>query len=559
MIFEKIKKIFVSNKSLVRVIYLQTIVVGLFSLAPIIYMRDVYGPIISAESIHNLFYATFALLVALVCQSLVSVLRRRTLFAASVILEQAVLSDVLRLSYQYASETGRLISTPLNDFQAVKKFLSSQPMMALLDLPMSILFIVIVFFIHPFMGWITLLGVVLTALVSFTTERKVAPLMKQVYADMSKNGQFLSDLYYCAKEIRPNVPFETLAARSERDQSNSQSLLLRASDVQASGITLVKFVSTVQGSVMLGLGAALMIASVLHPALGAYLIIAKILGGFASRPIIQLLSSWKSLNDTYEAISRLRTFDEYSIEQKFQKGLPKPDGLLTFQNVNLVRNNVRILTNISLTVKKGQLLTVVGPPGSGKSTLLKLATGLLAPTSGEVQLSSIRASKWDPNESCHYIGYVSQNPTIFDGNVLQNIARFSEVNDTRISYLVKKLNLDRIIGKLENGIHTALSPEVPILSIGEQQKLCIARALYTSPRYLILDEPDSALDSQNKKILIDLIVELMREGETTILVASHSSDFIRISEWLMVLQGGSILGYGRTPAVIQKLQEDGKK
>ena len=207
-------------------------------------------------------------------------------------------------------------------------------------------------------------------------------------------------------------------------------------------------------------------------------------------------------------------------------------------------NNVEIVSDISLDVRHGEMLGIVGPSGSGKSSFLRLLNRLDEPTSGTVFLEGQDYRQFSPRELRRRVGMVTQRPFLFPGGVASNVSfgprqRGETLPEAEIARLLERVGLPGFAGR-----------EVTNLSGGEQQRVSLARALANRPEVLLLDEPTSALDEQAKAGVEELICNLVRETSLTCLLVTHDRDQARrMCDRVAILETGHLIQTG-TPAEV---------
>lgn len=204
----------------------------------------------------------------------------------------------------------------------------------------------------------------------------------------------------------------------------------------------------------------------------------------------------------------------------------------------------RVLHKISLQVDAGEFVALIGKSGAGKSTLLDLILGLLIPTEGEVLIGGTESQKaldlWGGR-----VAYLPQSPAVIFGTIAQNVAMNlseKEIVENRVWECLDKAELSNFVRSLPDGIHTLLGQRSEALSGGQKQRLGLARALYRSPRLLIMDEPTNSLDSETERAVMDTIASLV--PSTTVLMIAHQISTIKRAERILVLQAGKLLGAG---------------
>lgn len=329
-----------------------------------------------------------------------------------------------------------------------------------------------------------------------------------------------------------------------------------ASDTNSLIDAFGKFSQLVQGSAMIFLGCWISLNDTSHDLTGGSIIFASILASRILQPLLSLTASWKTILDAKNSYSRLNALLDAVPQKSNTMALPEPLGNLSVQSASIAipETNQVIVKAVSFELPAGKLLTIIGPSGSGKSTLARAIVGATPLSNGKIRLDGVDIHQWNKVELGPHIGYLPQDIELFDGTIAENIGRFSSFNleDVRsASHLVK---LTEIIENLPNGFSTEISEDGGILSGGHRQRLALARAIYLNPKLIVLDEPNSSLDAAGDLALIETLEYLKSQG-TTIIVISHRSNLIKISDYLMLLSDGVIRSYGPRDLVMQKLQE----
>lgn len=238
-------------------------------------------------------------------------------------------------------------------------------------------------------------------------------------------------------------------------------------------------------------------------------------------------------------------------------------GSVSFKNVsfNYRGSQSEVIKNMSLQIEAGEFIAIAGESGSGKSTLVDLLLGLLEPTSGKVEISSViprEAIRSWPNA----ISYVPQSVAVFEDSILKNVGigfHSSEISEQRVEEVLRLAQLEKFVKKLPNGIHEVLGERGNTLSGGQIQRLGIARALYNKPELLILDEATSALDNKTENEITEMILQL--KGQLTLVVIAHRLSTIRNADRVIFLKDGQIEAEGTFSALkagFPELEEQAK-
>ncbi len=226
---------------------------------------------------------------------------------------------------------------------------------------------------------------------------------------------------------------------------------------------------------------------------------------------------------------------------------------IVFENVsfNYPSSDAPALNKVNLKISKNQLIAFVGRSGSGKSTLIDLLAGLRKPTEGALYFDDANIESMDLASLRQRIGYVTQEITVFNDTVRNNLlfAR-PDADDETIHACLKMAHLDGVVEKLPNGLDTVLEESGTILSGGERQRLALARALMGKPDILLLDEATSALDNESERIVRSAIREIT--SKVTVVVVAHRLSSVQDADMIYVLDNGSIIEQGTFNLLINK-------
>ena len=212
---------------------------------------------------------------------------------------------------------------------------------------------------------------------------------------------------------------------------------------------------------------------------------------------------------------------------------------INLENIRFSFNEDRvIIKDINLKIKKGQTIGIIGESGSGKSTLIDLIIGLHKPTSGQILIDGVSGFQMD-QQWRKKIGYVSQSIYLTDDTIKNNIAlgvQKNEINDLRISELLKQVQLEEFISNLKFGVNTKVGERGVQLSGGQRQRIGIARALYHEPDVIILDEATSALDNETERDVMESFNNLI--GVKTIIMIAHRMTTLKDCDFIYKIENG---------------------
>jgi len=306
-------------------------------------------------------------------------------------------------------------------------------------------------------------------------------------------------------------------------------------------------------SLILGIGAYLAVKQEITPGL---MIAGSILLGRALAPIDLMIGSWKGFISARSQYARLNEIlDEQQAEPQ-RMSLPAPEGHVLVENliVSAPGSKTPILKNISFVVPAGSVVGVIGPSASGKSTLARALLGVWAPQHGVVRLDGADINNWDKRELGPYVGYLPQDIELFEGSISENIARFREVEPDKVIQAAKAAGVHEMILQLPEGYDTVIGSDGVNLSGGQRQRVGLARAIYGSPRLIILDEPNSNLDEVGERALAMAIQQLKASG-ATVFIITHRTSILAQLDRLLVMSNGAIGLYGPRDKVMAELNK----
>jgi ATP-binding cassette subfamily C protein len=323
-------------------------------------------------------------------------------------------------------------------------------------------------------------------------------------------------------------------------------------------VALSKFVRLLLQSLALGIGAALAITNEISP--GA-IFASMFIVGRALAPIDQVIGAWKSIIQARGAYRTLNEFLGHSPPDVALTHLPAPSGKLHVEQVTVFTpaQDGAILQNVSFGVGAGEVVGVIGPSGAGKSTLVRMIAGAGVPDRGSIRFDGAEQRDWDPERLAHHIGYMPQEAALFAGTVKDNITRFrlslgedSSAVDALAVEAAQLAGAHEMILRLPGAYDYQLALGGRGLSAGQAQKVALARALFGSPRYLILDEPNANLDAEGDQQLVLTLSELKSRG-TTILLVAHRLSVLPVIDKLLVIKDGKPELFGPREEVMRRI------
>ena len=534
--------------------------VGFFSffinalmLVPTFYMLQVYGRVITSGSLTTLSMLTLIMTGLVITLGCLEWTRSRIMVRVSNRLDMLLSRQVYKASFKRALESGGMDASaqPLNDLTGLRQFLSGNGLFAFFDAPWLPIYIAVMFMFHPWFGWVATGSALLLLLLAFVNERLTGPTLAQANKEHIGASLYTTKNLRNAEVIESMGMLETLMERWWNRQKNVLLLQSRASDKGAMISTLSRSFRILVQSLILGLGAYL---AVDHQ-VGAGLVFAgSVLLGRALAPIDLIIGSWKGFIAARSQYARLNAILASQQAQPERMSLPAPKGDVQVENLTVAApgSNIAIIKNISFSVPAGCVVGIIGPSAAGKSTLARALLGIWAPLQGVVRLDGADISAWDKHELGPHIGYLPQDIELFEGSVSDNIARFTRVDSEKVILAATTAGVHDMILLLPDGYDTVIGGDGVVLSGGQRQRIGLARALYGSPRLIILDEPNSNLDEVGDRALIAALHRIRLSG-ATLFVITHRTNIVSQLDRLMVMSNGGLSLFGPRELVLTEL------
>lgn len=533
-----------------------SLVCSLLVLAPSGYMLEVYDRVVNSRNHTTLVMLTLLVLGAYMVMELLEWARSEVMRAASVELDRRMSGRIFSAIFE--ANLRRLpggTQQPLHDFRLVRDFLYSPVLLALLESPISLVMMVLLFLISPVLGWSALMFAVVQTFVAWLNERSTKPPLMQANRAAIEAQQYADNTLRNAEVIESMGMLRDTHRRWLGKQRDFLDLQALASE-RAGGFQAVsKLLQTTLSSMLLGLGAWLLLHNQLSGG-GGMIIVASILGGRMLAPLVQVVSQWQSVVNVRDAWSRVEQLLEAVPAQPRSMALPAPRGALHVEQLvaGAPGNPALILRGVQFALAPGEVLAVVGPSAAGKTTLARLLVGLWPAQGGKVRLDGADIHTWDKAELGVHLGYLPQGVELFEGTLAENIARFAQVEPAKVEAAARAVGLHEFILSLPQGYDSPVGPEGARLSGGQRQRVGLARALYGDPVFVVLDEPNSSLDEEGDAALARAIQEGKARG-TTFVVMTHRTSVLGVADKMLVLRDGMQQAFGPRDEVLATLQQ----
>ena len=540
----------------VKRVLLFGILTNLLVLMPTWYMLEVYGRVLDSRNTHTLLMLTLLVLGAYVLLEVLEWVRSSLLHHAAQQLETDLAPSLFEAQFQARlNRLGGVQPQALGDLGTLRSFIAPPAMTALLDAPFALLILILIWWINPLLGAMSVLAALLLFIIGALTERGTRQPLGEANQASREALHHANGVMRNAQAIEAMGMMGSVFQRWSQKQDKFLERQAAASDHAGIGSAGTKLIQTLQGSLLLGLGCWLTLQGELDPS-GGMMIVASVLGGRALAPMAMAIGQWRQVVQVRQAHARLDAFMRGLPKQAPAMPLPAPQGVLTVDNLSAVApgSQFPLLRGVNFQLRPGETLAVVGPSGAGKTTLARLLVGLWPAASGKVRLDGVDVYTWNKAELGPYVGYLPQSIELFDGTVAENIARFGEADPVRLEVAARAVDLHDPIVALPDGYDTRIGVDGAPPSGGQRQRLALARALYGDPRYMVLDEPNSNLDEAGEAALLKMLTTLKARG-TTVIIITHRTSVLVACDKLMILRDGQMQACGPRDEVLQALKK----
>ncbi len=531
------------------------LIAGLLALAPTLYMLEVYDRVVNSRSHLTLAMLTLLVLFVYAVMEVLDWARAETMREAGELLDRHLVPRVFQAIFESnLRRLGPPSIQPMSDFRTLRDFLPHPVLAAAMESPVALVFALILFAISPALGWSATLGAVVQVALAWFNERSTSPPLlaanraaigAQQYADGSlRNAEVIE-----AMGMLANVHRRWMARQRE-----FLGLQADASDKAGAFQAISKFVQTTMASLLLGLGAWLILLDAL-PGGAGMMIVGSVLGGRMLAPLVQVVSQWRAVVNLRDAWARLdQLFDKLPPRQPAMP-LPPPKGRLTVENLvaGAPGTSTPILRGLAFALQPGEVLAVIGPSAAGKTTLARLLVGLWPAASGKVRLDGADVFAWDKQELGPHLGYLPQGVELLEGTLAENIARFGEPSLAKVQAAARAIGLHEFIESLPQGYDSPVGRDGAMLSGGQRQRVALARAIYGDPVLVVLDEPNSSLDEAGDMALAQAIRTLKAQGSTFV-VMTHRTSVLGVADKMLVLRDGAQQAFGLRDEVLAALK-----
>jgi len=542
-----------------RHVVLASIMTNLIIIASPLFVMNVYDRVIPNNAFDTLWALAIGIGIAYLFDFLLKNLRSYFVDVAGrnadVLIGSRIMQHLMSARLDHMPESAGAVANNIREFESLREFFSSSSLVALLDLPFLLLFIWVVYYIGGLMVLPVLIAVPLVFLVGFFLQMPFQHIVESHYKESTQKHALLFEIVQGLETIKTSMAEGRMQARWENVVGKTAMSNSRAKVLANISVTFSVYVTQMVSVAIVIIGVYLISKGELT--VGG-LVACNILAGRSMAPlsaVAGLLSRFQQSRMALNALNMLMEMPSERPDDKdtFHYGDIEPSLTLEDISFSYPGTDKAVLNDITLKLRPGEKVGIVGRTGAGKSTLGKLCVGLYQPVKGSVKVGNIDLRQMDVANLRRKVGYVSQDPLLFYGTLRDNIAfGLPEADDLSIKYAAEIAGVDEFVKDHPAGYGMKVGERGSSLSGGQRQAVSIARALLTEPEVLIMDEPSSNMDNQSEFRLKQKLGPYIKDK--TVIFITHRHSMLDLVDRLVIMDRGRILVDGPKNAVLDGLK-----
>ncbi len=516
------------------VILLFSVLTNLLKLATPLYVMQVLDRIPASRSIETLVMLTVITIAAVLTGVIIDIVRRRMFMHWGAWIEQQFGPKLVHdgLATNIATDV-MAPSKALRDLSTVRQFISGSGLITWLDVVWAPFFVALVYLIDPMLALIVFIAALAVLALGLLQEISTRSSNDAARRAQSTGKKWVAAAERSSETIGPLSMADSLARRWSDSASESLDEGMRSKKRSTTIAAAIYFLGRSLRIALLCVGILLVINS--GQTLGA-IMAAGVLGRMAFKLVEKAMSKWRDLVSARAAYGRMCNAlgaETAPYTSMIDHQLPAP---LSIRDVGHRYSNqtASVVKRVSVTMRPGEVLCMIGPSASGKTTLSRLVSGLLRPKSGSIRLGDVDTARLPQNGHARYVGYLPQEVRLFSGTVRENIARMELGDFSLVVEAAQLTGMHDIILQLPQGYDTEIAENEPLLSTGQRKGIALARALYGWPQLIVLDEPEPHIDRTGRRALMQALKTCTAQG-SIVVVTSQSRGMTKIADKVLLL------------------------
>lgn len=546
------------NKSIYIEVMMAAVVINIFAAVSPLFVMNIYDRVVPNSAFSTLWVLSigmaFAYLFDLALKNLRSFFIEVAGRRADVKISGRIFEQVLGMKMMERPASAGVLTANMREFDSLRDFFTSATMIALIDLPFSLLFIVLIAILSGPTVFAVLVAIPIVVGVSWFKQRHIEGVIRQSMAENALKNAMLFESVTGLETVKVQAAEGHLQRQWEELSTRASRTSVQMRKISASIQYWAAFIQAMAGIGLIIIGVYQISEG--HITMGA-LVASYMLSNRALAPLGQIAALITRMQQTRESLQQLDNLMTKKVERPKGRhfiSMPTVRGKIELRDVVFAYpgQTIAALANVSLTINPGEHIGIIGAVGSGKTTLQRLVQNLYEPKSGAILLDGTDVRQIDPGDLRRSIGVIQQRPQLFYGSVRQNITMGHEtVSDRAVTRAAELSGVMDFLRDTQHGLDTQVGERGEQLSGGQQQAVAVARALLYDPPILIMDEPTSSLDPSSEARLLRRLEVLVRNR--TIVVITHKASMLSLVDKLILMDRGHILAMGSKEEIMRRL------
>ncbi len=547
------------NWKIYREVIAASTMINVFALASTIFIMNVYDRVIPNQAYETLWVLAIGVFVAFIFDFILKNLRAMFLDVAGrkadVEISAKLFEQMLGMQLAARPASAGVLAANMREFETIRDFFTSATMAALIDLPFTAFFLIIIAIIGGPIVFVPLLSIPLVIFGGWLLQKPMESIVKESLHENALKNALLFETITGLEAIKTQAAEGHTQRKWEELTEKASRTSVRSRRVSAFALNYSVFVQQVTSVGIVIAGVFLISNAVIS--MGA-LIACVILSGRAMAPLAQVAGLMTRFNQSWQSYKQLQDLMQKPVERPAGKhfiSMPRVTGKIEFRNVvfRYPGQTRPAVNDLSFTVEPGDHVGIIGAVGSGKTTIERLLLNLYQPESGAILIDGTDVRQIDPGDLRRNIGGVQQGEQLFFGSVRENITMGHETApDAAVVRSAELAGVSEFLRDTETGLDTQVGERGEALSGGQRQSVAIARALLYDPPVMILDEPTASMDPASENRLRKRLHKITEDK--TVLLITHKGAMLSIVNKLILVDRGRLVAYGPKDEVIQKLQ-----
>lgn len=548
------------SKSLYLDAVVASFLVNLVALSAPLFVMNVYDRVVPNQATATLWVLAIGISIAFVFDFVLKILRGICLDLAGkktdLVVSSALFERLLGMKMKLRPQRVGSFAQNFQEFQSIRDFLSSLTLTAFIDLPFTLLILLVIGIIGGPLVFIPLLAYPLALLVNWLIQRPLMSRVRKTYQLSNERQAMLVETLTGLDAIKINNAQSERQYQWEHLTGQLSKLELRVKSLSYVAVNFTAWLQQFSGVALIVAGVYIIIGGNLS--MGG-LIACYLLHRRAMMPIGQLCSlitRYQRARMTKATIDRMMDLDQEVQDDEVPLKRETLSGAIELRDVTFIYpgNQYASLSNVSLTIQPGEKVGIIGRSGSGKSSLAKLLVGFYQPDSGNVLIDGIDARQIDVHDLRHNIGYAPQDIHLFSGTLRENLVYgASYVDDETMLRVATLTGVHEFARRHPSGYNMQVGERGMSLSGGQRQAVALARALLLDPPVLLMDEPTSSMDNTSEDLIKKALVPVI--ANKTLLMVTHRASLLTLVDRLIIVDNGKIIADGPKESVMSALKK----